>query len=182
MSKLKSALFIINKFSGGGYRPEVEGRIIELCEKLNIESTIEFTQSPGHATELAKSAVDQKMDYAFAVGGDGIEFALETPSGAQNTGDADEDAEVGMIEGVVAGEAGVAGVGGVPGAECANAVNLAGGFGIGQHGVVFHRHSGSGGLQAQIVNIEAERLFVRILGKHEERSAIDLGAIDDDLG
>jgi len=71
MSKLKSALFIINKFSGGGYRPEVEGRIIELCEKLNIESTIEFTQSPGHATELAKSAVDQKMDYAFAVGGDG---------------------------------------------------------------------------------------------------------------
>jgi YegS/Rv2252/BmrU family lipid kinase len=71
MSKLKSALFIINKFSGGGYRPEVEGRIIEQCEKLNIESTIEFTQSPGHATELAQRAVDQKLDYAFAVGGDG---------------------------------------------------------------------------------------------------------------
>ncbi len=71
MSKLKTALFIINKFSGGGYRPEVEGRIIEHCEKLNIESTIEFTQSPGHATELAKNAVDQKLDFAFAVGGDG---------------------------------------------------------------------------------------------------------------
>ncbi len=71
MSKLKNALFIINKYSGGGYRPEVEGRIIEQCEKLNIESTIEFTQSRGHATELAKSAVDQKLDYVFAVGGDG---------------------------------------------------------------------------------------------------------------
>src|SRR5882762_6377693 len=71
MSKLKSALFIINKFSGGGYRPEVEGRIIEQCEKLNIESTIEFTQSPGHATELARNSVDQKLDYVFAVGGDG---------------------------------------------------------------------------------------------------------------
>jgi len=71
MSKLKSALFVINKFSGGGYRPDVEGRIIEQCEKLNIESTIEFTQSPGHATELALSAVDQKLDYVFAVGGDG---------------------------------------------------------------------------------------------------------------
>jgi len=71
MFKLKSALFIINKFSGGGYRPEVEGRIIEQCEKLNIESTIEFTQSPGHATELAKDAVKQKLDYVFAVGGDG---------------------------------------------------------------------------------------------------------------
>ena len=39
----------------------MEGRIIEQCEKLNIESTIEFTQSPGHATELALSAVDQKI-------------------------------------------------------------------------------------------------------------------------
>ncbi len=49
----------------------MEGRIIEQCEKLNIESTIEFTQSPGHATELATSAVQQKLDYVFAVGGDG---------------------------------------------------------------------------------------------------------------
>lgn len=67
----KSALFIVNKFSGGGYRPEVEGRIIEQCRSANIECRIEFTQSPGHATELAQWAVEQKMDVAFAVGGDG---------------------------------------------------------------------------------------------------------------
>ena len=71
MGKLKSALFVVNKFSGGGYLPEVEGRIIEHCKKLNIESTIEFTKSPGHATELAKGAVVQQLDYVFAVGGDG---------------------------------------------------------------------------------------------------------------
>lgn len=71
MSNLKKALFIINKFSGGGYRPEVEGRIIERCEELNIESTIEFTQSRGHAIELAQMAVKEKMNFAFAVGGDG---------------------------------------------------------------------------------------------------------------
>jgi len=71
MSKLKSALFIVNKFSGGGYRPEVEGRIIEQCKQFNIESTIEFTQSRGHATELAKAAVGQNLDMVFAVGGDG---------------------------------------------------------------------------------------------------------------
>jgi YegS/Rv2252/BmrU family lipid kinase len=71
MVKLKSALFVVNKFSGGGYRPDVEGLIIEQCKKLNIESTIEFTQNPGHATELAKGAVDQKLDFVFAVGGDG---------------------------------------------------------------------------------------------------------------
>jgi len=71
MVKLKTALFMVNKFSGGDYRPDVEGLIIEQCKKLNIESTIEFTQSPGHATELAKSAVKQKLDFVFAVGGDG---------------------------------------------------------------------------------------------------------------
>src|SRR5262249_10876570 len=54
-----------------GYRPDVEGRIIEACEKLNIESIIEFTQSRGHATELAQRAVAEKLDFAFAVGGDG---------------------------------------------------------------------------------------------------------------
>lgn len=67
----KSALFIVNKFSGGGYRPDVEGRIIEKCRDSNIECRIEFTQSRGHATELAQWAVEQKMDFAFAVGGDG---------------------------------------------------------------------------------------------------------------
>ncbi len=69
--KLKHALFIINKFSGGGYRPEEEGRIIEQCKRLNIESTIEFTQSRGHAVELAQNAVKHQVDFVFAVGGDG---------------------------------------------------------------------------------------------------------------
>jgi len=67
----KNALFIINKFSGGGYRPEVEGRIIEKCKESGIECRIEFTQKRGHATELSQWAVDQKMDMVFAVGGDG---------------------------------------------------------------------------------------------------------------
>ena len=67
----KSALFIVNKFSGGGYRPDVEGRIIEKCRGSNIECRIEFTQNRGHATELAQWAVEQKVDFAFAVGGDG---------------------------------------------------------------------------------------------------------------
>jgi YegS/Rv2252/BmrU family lipid kinase len=67
----KSALFIINKFSGGGYRPDVEGRIIEKCKSSSIECRIEFTKSRGHATELARWAVDQHMDLVFAIGGDG---------------------------------------------------------------------------------------------------------------
>lgn len=71
MSENKKVFFIINKFSGGGYRPEVEGRIITACEELGMECTIEFTRSRGHATELARQAVEQHYPLVFAVGGDG---------------------------------------------------------------------------------------------------------------
>lgn len=72
MSETNKLLFIINKFSGGGYRPELEGRIIDECIRLNKECSIEFTQSRGHAVELAGSAAkEKKFDIVFAVGGDG---------------------------------------------------------------------------------------------------------------
>lgn len=71
MPFLKRALFVINKYSGGKYRPEVEGRIISACKDLSIECSIEFTQSRGHAIELARGAATSQTDMVFAVGGDG---------------------------------------------------------------------------------------------------------------
>jgi diacylglycerol kinase (ATP) len=71
MSENKKVFFIINKFSGPGYRPDVEGKIIETCDKLDLECTIEFTRERGHATELAQQAVSQHFPVVFAVGGDG---------------------------------------------------------------------------------------------------------------
>jgi YegS/Rv2252/BmrU family lipid kinase len=72
MNRSNKLLFIINKFSGGGYRPELEGRIIDECIRFNKECSIEFTQSRGHAIELAKRAAQEKVfDVVFAVGGDG---------------------------------------------------------------------------------------------------------------
>jgi YegS/Rv2252/BmrU family lipid kinase len=71
MSESKKVFFIINKFSGGGYKPSVEGKIITVCGKLNIECAIEFTQGRGHASELAREASQKGFDTVFAVGGDG---------------------------------------------------------------------------------------------------------------
>jgi diacylglycerol kinase (ATP) len=71
MNENKKVFFIINKFSGGGYLPEVEGRIITRCGALNLECTIEFTKERGHAKELAREAVSRHFDVVFAVGGDG---------------------------------------------------------------------------------------------------------------
>ncbi len=71
MSENKKVFFIINKYSGTGFRPEIEGRIIDRCSELGFECTIEFTQSRGHATELAQQAVKENFKIAFAMGGDG---------------------------------------------------------------------------------------------------------------
>jgi YegS/Rv2252/BmrU family lipid kinase len=71
MSEVKKLLFIVNKFSGSGYKPQLEGKILNACKKHKIECVIEFTGGPGHATELAKDATTKKFDGVIAVGGDG---------------------------------------------------------------------------------------------------------------
>src|ERR1044071_9793738 len=71
MNESKKVFFIINRFSGTGYQDSIEGRIIDACAALNYSCTIEHTRQRGHATELAQTAVAEKFDLAFAVGGDG---------------------------------------------------------------------------------------------------------------
>jgi len=68
---VRKVLFIINKYAGTGYQPELEGRIIEACERNDVECTIEFTQHRGHATELARNASTAGFQQVVAVGGDG---------------------------------------------------------------------------------------------------------------
>lgn len=70
-NEVKKVLFIVNKYAGGGFQPEVEGLMIDACEARDIECTIEFTQSRGHATELAREAIAKGFQYVIAVGGDG---------------------------------------------------------------------------------------------------------------
>ncbi|QOI97554.1 MAG: diacylglycerol kinase family lipid kinase [Flammeovirgaceae bacterium] len=70
MSEFNKLLFIINKFSGSGLRPKLEGKILTACEQHQAECTIQFTTCRGHATDLAKEAIG-KYDAVIAVGGDG---------------------------------------------------------------------------------------------------------------
>ena len=70
MNQIKKVLFIINKYSGTGYRPDVEGRIVDTCISHDAECTLEFTKDRGHAIELARQGVGQ-FDVIAAVGGDG---------------------------------------------------------------------------------------------------------------
>ncbi len=71
MPENKKVFFIINKYSGTGYQPEVEGKITTRCGELDMECTLEFTQGRGHATELAQQAIREGFKLVFAMGGDG---------------------------------------------------------------------------------------------------------------
>ena len=69
MNEVSKVLFIINKHAGKGYQSALEGAIIDVCGKNNIECSIEYTKAPGHATELAREG--KHFDRVVAVGGDG---------------------------------------------------------------------------------------------------------------
>jgi YegS/Rv2252/BmrU family lipid kinase len=71
MSEVKKLLFIINKYSGTGYQPNLEGMILTTCERNDIECTITFTKGTGHATQLAKEGIEKGFTIIVAVGGDG---------------------------------------------------------------------------------------------------------------
>ena len=64
-------LFIINRYSGTNFQEAIEGRIIDACSQLQLEATIEYTKHKGHATVLARQAVEAGFPRVFAMGGDG---------------------------------------------------------------------------------------------------------------
>lgn len=68
-NEVSKVLFIINKHAGKGYQSALEGTIIDVCGKNNIECSIEYTKARGHATELAREG--NRFDQVIAVGGDG---------------------------------------------------------------------------------------------------------------
>lgn len=71
MSDNNEVLFIINRHSGTKYRDELQEKIAALGNRKKILCRIQFTEGPGHATELAKQAIEKKYRMVFAVGGDG---------------------------------------------------------------------------------------------------------------
>jgi YegS/Rv2252/BmrU family lipid kinase len=69
-SEVKKVLFIVNRYSGSGYQPAIGSAILKDCKKNNVECDVQFTNAPGHATELARNAIG-RFDSIVAVGGDG---------------------------------------------------------------------------------------------------------------
>lgn len=64
-------VFIINPVSGTARKQHIVTLIHNTLQLSNIHYDIVYTNFAGHATELAKQAIEQKYDAVVAVGGDG---------------------------------------------------------------------------------------------------------------
>jgi YegS/Rv2252/BmrU family lipid kinase len=67
----KKVFFIINKFSGGGFSPALEGMIKEACVNHKYAYDLIYTEGHRHATTLAAQAASGGFGRVVAVGGDG---------------------------------------------------------------------------------------------------------------
>ncbi len=70
--KQKSIFLIINKFAGHGIKKEKAiVKAISMLQQTVGKVDFQYTEFPGHATELAAQAVKSDFDIIVAVGGDG---------------------------------------------------------------------------------------------------------------
>lgn len=67
----KKILFIINPISGVYKKEHIPEKIARYLDFTIYDYTIRTTQYAGHATEIAKEAVEEGFDVVVAVGGDG---------------------------------------------------------------------------------------------------------------
>lgn len=67
----KKILFIVNPISGGVRKAGVVQKIQRLMDHNKFDVTVRFTESAGHATEIAAEAVKEGFPYVVAAGGDG---------------------------------------------------------------------------------------------------------------
>ena len=67
----KRVLFVINPHSGTGRYRRVSECVEKYLDKEQFEYSVSYTQSSGHATELASQAVRDGVPIVVSVGGDG---------------------------------------------------------------------------------------------------------------
>ena len=79
----KRILFIVNPISGIGKQKGVERLIEERLDKSLFIPSIAYTDAPGHASEISRTAAADGIEIVVAVGGDGT--VNETAAGLVDT-------------------------------------------------------------------------------------------------
>ena len=71
MDKKKKTLVIINPISGTSSKKHIPDALKNKAGLERFDFDVRYTEYKGHASVLAKEAVDKRYDYVLAVGGDG---------------------------------------------------------------------------------------------------------------
>jgi len=74
---------VINQTAGSGFAKKVGEKVIQWLTEEGRPHSVSYTEGPGHAEELAKSAVTKGAETVIAVGGDGT--VCETARGLLGT-------------------------------------------------------------------------------------------------
>lgn len=69
-------LFIINPMSGGGRTKQRIGAVVDAIERAGLVADLVFTTHRGHATELAREAIDAGREFLVGCGGDGTVYEV----------------------------------------------------------------------------------------------------------
>lgn len=151
---------------GGAYALELDITIGAVDDGLKVAGEMDGVLAAGN---VEVGNVDA------AVGFDVLQDAAKLVIGGEHSSNAIEDAEIGILKGVMAGDSGLAVIAGIPRAELAFGMNFPGGQRIVQRDVVLEWGVTADRRELQGVNIENERI-VRI-------AAIDLNgrAVGNDL-
>jgi YegS/Rv2252/BmrU family lipid kinase len=64
-------LFVVNPFAGIGQKKNFQSLLEANLDKSKFNFHVEYTTHPGHARELAATAINDQYDVVVAVGGDG---------------------------------------------------------------------------------------------------------------
>jgi diacylglycerol kinase (ATP) len=89
-------LVIANPKAGGGFNERKSARLIGAISEGLGEVDVQFTNAPGHATELARAAAEAGRRLVVALGGDGTISEVAAGLLAARKGDA-SDTELGII-------------------------------------------------------------------------------------
>src|SRR5580698_8504650 len=116
-----------------------------------------------------------------AVDVDAVELAGEFSGGREDAADALDGAEVGVIEGVVAGDGGVAGTFEVPRTESADGMNIAARDGIGERGVIGPRRVAADIVHHDVLQYEVLGILARLGGADDELRIVADDFADGDL-
>ena len=83
MNNLKKILFVVNPISGTSKKNTIIRQIDKYIDKNSFQFEVKYTEYKGHATEIAKNAVNNGLDIVCAIGGDGT--VNEVASGLVHT-------------------------------------------------------------------------------------------------